>query len=192
MRLKAREPKWYVPGEKDLNKLFRQHNVGYEIREGKLLLKDAGIPDVHVESRTESLDEKSNRIISTSLLKADELLSTGDGKGAVLEILWLLETVSTAFRGISTESTTVEGKYFNTIVKDLKAAVHGSVLEKALDWATSLHGFLSSPTGGGARHGLDLKDGFEPTLSESRLFVNLSRSYIGFLLSEHFRMKRTT
>ena len=43
---------------------------------------------------------------------------SGNGKGAVAETLWLLETVSTAFRGTVTRTGTIEGKYFNQIIKD--------------------------------------------------------------------------
>jgi hypothetical protein len=31
-------------------------------------------------------------------------------------------------------------------------------LNQVLGWMTALHGYLSSPTGGGVRHGLDLND----------------------------------
>ena len=49
----------------------------------------------------------------------------------------------------------------------------------------TLHGFLSSPTGGGVRHGLDLKDGVARADHEARLYCNLIRSYITYLPEEH-------
>jgi hypothetical protein len=62
-------------------------------------------------------------------------------------------------------------------------------LALVLEWCTSLHGYLSSPTGGGIRHGsyilrpdLNLQD------HEARLFCNLIRSYIFFLIDEHARL----
>jgi hypothetical protein len=35
----------------------------------------------------------------------------------------------------------------------------GSVFDQMLGWATALQGYLSSPTGGGVRHGTNLKAG---------------------------------
>src|SRR5690606_29805103 len=65
----------------------------------------------------------------------------------------------TAFRGIESEADAIRGKYFNEIVRDLRCLARGSTLERVLDWMAGLHGFLSSPTGGGIRHGLDLNMG---------------------------------
>lgn len=65
----------------------------------------------------------------------------------------------------------------------------GSTLERVIEWVTGLHGFLSSPTGGGVRHGMDLSEGVLIGPSEARLFCNLIRSYIGYLLTEHERLK---
>lgn len=104
--------------------------------------------------------------------------------------MWLLETVATAFRGLETETGSVEGKYFNQIVRDLRAAAPGGVLNRMLDWVTGLHGYLSSPTGGSVRHGLDLSSGVEIDDTEARLFCNLIRSYLSFLLVEHQRLLR--
>ena len=59
-----------------------------------------------------------------------------------------------------------------------------------LDGVTSVHGYLSSPTGGGVRHGLDLSKGVELGPNEARLFCNLIRSYLSFLLAEHERLNR--
>jgi hypothetical protein len=64
----------------------------------------------------------------------------------------------------------------------------GTTMDRILEWATQMHGYLSSPKGGGVRHGTDLKDGISLSLSESRLFCNLTRSYITFLLNEHESM----
>jgi hypothetical protein len=98
--------------------------------------------------------------------------------------------VATAFRGIETETGTIEGKYFNKIAKELRFAHSGKTLDMALEWAANLHGYLSSPTGGGVRHGLDLKEGLELSLNEARLFFNLIRSFVSFLLSEYERLAR--
>jgi hypothetical protein len=104
-------------------------------------------------------------------------------------VLWLLETLSTAFQGIDTAAGTVQGKYFNKIIADLHARHAGKTLALVLEWCTSLHGYLSSPTGGGIRHGTYI---LRPDLNiqdhEARLFCNLVRSYIFFLIDEHARL----
>lgn len=188
--LQNQNEKYYVPEAKELNRLFEQHRIGYQISGNSLILRDKDVPKVELAAKVESLDEKSNRLINNSLSKAEEMISAGNGISAVSETLWLLETVSTAFRGMTTNTKTIEGKYFNRIVKEIQAANPGSTLERALEWASSVHGYLSSPTGGGVRHGLDLKNGLELSSSECRLFLNLIRSYIGYLLSEHARILR--
>jgi hypothetical protein len=105
-------------------------------------------------------------------------------------ILWLLETVSTLFHGLAIGTATVQGKYFNKIVDDLRRHQKGTTSEHVLNWATTLHGYLSSPTGGGVRHGASLKVGIAMQENEARLFCNLIRSYITFLLAEHERLSK--
>ena len=99
-----------------------------------------------------------------------------------------METISTAFQGLDIGSATVQGKYFNKIADDLRKHHRGKALEQVLNWVTTLHGYLSSPTGGGIRHGIDLKAGVATQQHEARLFCNLIRSYISFLIAEHERL----
>ena len=109
------------------------------------------------------------------------------------EILWLLETVSTAFEGMATDSgATIEGKYFNKIVSDLRRGGKGKTIERVAEWLTALHGYLSSPTGGGVRYGTHILEGVQLDAAEGRLFCNLVRSYIRFLLSGHGRLSKRT
>ena len=104
------------------------------------------------------------------------------------ELLWLLESVVTAFRGLDVSGDLVRGKYFNQIARELRASAPGTALDRVVDWLLSLHGFLSSPTGGGVRHGMDLNTGIEMSANEALLFCNLIRSYLSFLLAEHERL----
>ena len=64
------------------------------------------------------------------------------------------------------------------------------MLEQVLAWVTTLHAYLSSPTGGGIRHGADLKKGIATQPNEARLYCNLIRSYISFLMVEHERLSK--
>src|SRR5271169_206431 len=72
--------------------------------------------------------------------------AAGRHRQAVQEILWLLETVSTAFQGLDTGVATAQGKYFNKIAEDLRKHHKGTTLDQVLTWVTTLHGYLSSPT----------------------------------------------
>lgn len=179
----------WVPDENFINVLLRKHNIGYEVREPDLLALENETPAVPIPKAPLSLEQNSLDVYQTSLVRAEQLLGEGLPREAIQELLWLLETISTAFRGIETESGTVAGKYFNQIVRDLRAKSAGTTLDRVLDWVTVLHGYLSSPSGGGVRHGLDLKSGVQVTPNEGRLYCNLIRSYIGYLLGEHERLR---
>lgn len=103
---------------------------------------------------------------------------------------WLLKTVSPAFKGMGTDGGTVLGKYFNNIAEDLKNKHRGKMLEQVLGWIGALHGYLSSSTGGGVRHGTDLRERIAVPSHEARLVCNLIRSYITYLMMEHERLSR--
>lgn len=177
-----------APDAAMINAVCRRHEIRYEIQPPNLVLRDEGDAVIPVPERPPTLAENAREILQASLQRAEELLAEGRGREAVQETLWLLETVSTAFRGVETGSGTVEGKYFNKIVQELRGLLPGTTLDRVLEWATNLHGYLSSPSGGGVRHGLDLRAGLQLTPNEARLFCNLIRSYLSFLLSEHERL----
>ncbi len=171
-----------------INTVLSEHGIGFEIRPPHLVLRETEAPLVEVMKTPPTLAEKAIEVIEESLRCSEKLLSNGQGREAVQETLWLLETVSTAFRGMDTGSNTVEGKYFNEIVKELRDSNQGPTFKRVLVWMDNLHGYLSSPTGGGVRHGLDLNAGVAISGNEARLLCNLIRSYIIFLLVEHERL----
>lgn len=86
--------------------------------------------------------------------------------------------------------TTIQGKYFNRIAEELRRHGPGTTLHQVLGWIGTLHGYLSSPTGGGVRHGANLKAGLDVRDQDARLYCNLIRSYIGFPLAEYDRIVR--
>jgi hypothetical protein len=178
----------YAPDAAKINVLLGEHDVGYEIRPPRLVLRETEAPLVSVAEHPPTLAEQAVDVYQASLRRSETLLAEGHGREAVQESLWLLESVATAFRSVETASGTVEGKYFNQIVKDLRKRNPGTSLERVLEWLTALHGYLSSPSGGGVRHGLDLRKGVAIDNSEARLYCNLVRSYLSYLLSEHERM----
>lgn len=176
---------WFTPDVGFVNTILAKHNVGYEIRPPELVAREIGSTPVPVSIPAPTMAEATRAVIEGSLNRSEELLSEGRPREAVQEILWLLETVATAFRGMETESGKVEGKYFNHIVRELRTHHPGTTLERVLDWVAAMHGYLSSPKGGAVRHGIDLKEGVSLDIQEARLFCNLTRSYISFLLMEY-------
>lgn len=186
--LTRRNPDWWVPDQDLINSVLRKHNVGYEVRDPELVALESAAPAVPVPQAPQSLAQAALEVYQTSLNRAEQLLAEGRPREAVQELLWLLETMATAFRGIETESGTVAGKYFNQIARDLKAKHPGTTLERVLEWVAALHGYLSSPSGGGIRHGLDLDSGVQISGNEGRMYCNLIRSYLGYLLGEHERL----
>lgn len=182
-------PPTAVPELARINRILYESGSGYQIQPPNLVSTNVQTQIV-VPPRPPSLDEQAQEKIQKSLKDSEQMLSEGRYRPAVQEILWLLETVSTAFQGLGTEAGTVQGKYFNKIVADLRRHNPGTTLEQVLSWMMALHGYLSSPTGGGIRHGADLRADIVTTPDEARLFCNLIRSYITFLLSEHERLSK--
>lgn len=180
----------YAPDVDTINELLAKHRIGYTIRPPLLEARETSTQLVEVTPAPPTLAETAVETVQASLRRSEELLAQGHGREAVQESLWLLETVATTFRGMDTATGTVEGKYFNQIVKELRKGAPGTTLDRVLDWVTGLHGYLSSPTGGGVRHGLDLSDGVPVGEPEARLFCNLIRSYLSYLLTSHERLSR--
>lgn len=183
------DPDFAVPDVGRMNRILNEHKAGYEIRPPKLVA--VGFHQtIAVPERTPSLDAQAQEIINASLITSERLLAEGHPRQAVQEILWLMESVITAFRGLKAGEATIEEKYFNKIAQELRRHQKGTTLEQVLNWLGTLHGYLSSPTGGGIRHGADLKAGVVVGPSEGRLYCNLIRSYITFLMAEHERLNR--
>jgi hypothetical protein len=184
-----KDDEFAAPEVKLINRVLAEHSAGYQIRPPNLV-RQGGVAPVPVPETPPSLDEQARDLIQRSLSQSEQLLSDGLYRQAVQEVLWLLETVSTAFQGVKTDKGTVQGKYFNKIVADLRRRSQGNMLDQVLDWMTTLHGYLSSPTGGGIRHGTDLKVGVATQANEARLLCNLIRSYLSFLLVEYERLTK--
>lgn len=181
--VRSQYPDVGLPDVDIVNAILFDHGVPYEVRPPELLARNPQTP-ILVQAPEKSISERAVELIHASLDQADRLLLEQRPRQAVQEILWLLETVSTAFQGIDTGTGTVAGKYFNEIIRDLRAKHQGGTLAEALGWMTKMHGFLSSPSGGGVRHGTKLAADVSPTLKEAHLYCNLTRSYIGYLLAE--------
>jgi hypothetical protein len=187
--LRRAHPDYAVPDVGLINRVLANRNAGYYIQPPDLLSQNAQAP-IPVPDEPLSLDQQAQELIQQSLRQSEQLLAEGRDRQAIQEVLWLLETVSTAFQGLDTGAGTVQGKYFNKIADDLRKHHKGKILDQVLAWVTTLHGYLSSPTGGGIRHGTDLKAGIIIQPNEARLFCNLIRSYISYLMFEHARLSK--
>lgn len=173
-----------VPDLQIINAIMAKHDAGYEIIPPDLIATRAYTP-ITVPRLAPSLDEQARALIDECLAESERLLDAGQGRRAVQEILFLLESITTAFRGMGEDTVTIQGKYFGPIINEMKKRERGKAQETILTWMTTLHGYLSSPTGGGVRHGTDLKEGIAIQPHEARLYCNLARSYLSFLLEEH-------
>ena len=183
--LQKHNTNYYVPDVFMMNKVCVNHQIGYEIQLPNLVLRENQSELVEVPQQPSTLAEQARPLFQNSLQRAEDLLTEGRGREAVQETLWLLESVSTTFIGLEIGTNKIKAKYFSDIVKELRKFSKGTTLEIVLVWITNLHGYLSSPTGGGVRHGLDLNKGILISENEAKLFCNLVRSYLSFLLVEH-------
>jgi len=191
LSLQGQFPNLTIPDVGRINRVLFEHEAGYEISPPDLICRNphAAVP---VPVRPPSFHQQAQEVFQQSLDASETLLAEGHprkARQAVQEMLWLLETVTTAFRGIDVGQGTIRGKYFNTIVSDLKRHDRGN-LKRVLEWVEALDGYLSSPTGGGVRHGADLSGDLTIEPNEARLFCNLIRSYISYLMAEHERLTR--
>ena len=176
-----------VPDVRLINRLIAESEVPYRIDPPALVFTGQGVVPVAVEHATPSIDKQALETLHNAISTSEQMLADGKGRQAVQEILWVLETIATAFRGLDTDTGTVQGKYFNKIVADLKTQNDGKHMHQVLSWIMTLHGYLSSPTGGGIRHGADVAALQSLQLHEARLFCNLIRSYVNYLIDEHTR-----
>lgn len=178
----SRYPNVGLPSADVVNRLLLEHGSPYELVPPALTLRSQAAGAVMAPPAPD-VGERARSRIDASLAEADRLLAERRPRQAVQEILWLLETVSTGFQGQESGSGTIEGKYFNRIVGELRREHREKPFAEALGWIVKLHGFLSSPSGGGVRHGTQLDDGIDVTMDEAFLYCNLTKSYVHYLLA---------
>lgn len=187
MGIAATKPHIALPEIDKVNAALAKAEAGFQIRPPNLVVTN-DFALIAAPAPVTSISQQAQDKIRDSLAEADALQVAGKDRQAVQEVLWLLESISTVFSGMELETGTVQGKYFNKIANDLRRHAKGRTLEQVLSWTTQLHGYLSSPTGGGVRHGADLRADVTLLPHEARLYCNLIRSYIYFLMSEHEKL----
>jgi hypothetical protein len=179
-------PEIAPPKDSHINRVIVQS--GYQIDDGRLISTNTSSP-IPVPSQAPTLDDQARALIQGALDASEDALANGNGRQAVQDVLWLLETVSTAFNHPDVLNGGIKGKYFNNIVNSLKKQKEGPE-KNILEWMIKLHGFLSSPTGGGIRHGTDITISRSIHINEARLYCNLIRSYTTFLIEEYQRLRQ--
>ena len=177
-----------MPGVIRINRILTAAGSDFQIDPPKLVATRVHLP-IAVPEEVQSLDTRAKAAIEEALEASERALSEGNGRQAVQEVLWLLETFSTAFRSEKILDGSIHGRYFNKIIDELRRRGEGHQ-KQILQWLMNLYGYLSSPTGGGVRHGVDLNEGLELGITEARLYCNLIRSYLTFLIAEHERLQR--
>ena len=186
--LEKDHPEMARPGVERINRILSDAGAGFQIDPPRLIATRVLVP-ITVPNEVPSLDKQAKVTIDEALEASERSLSEGNGRQAVQEVLWLLETFSTAFRSEKILEGSIQGRYFNKIIDELQRRGRGHQ-KQILQWMMNLHGYLSSPTGGGVRHGVDLNEGLELGINEARLYCNLIRSYLTFLISEYERLQR--
>ncbi len=176
-------PEMAMPGVDRINRILDDHAAGFCIDPPELIASSEH--KIAVVSYQSAISKpESYAKIEDALRSAERALGMGNGRQAVQDALWALETASTLFRDEEIHDEKIHGTYFNKIIQSL--ADQGTRHQKQmLKWMMSLHGYLSSPQGGGIRHGVDLSEGLELELNEARLVCNLIRSYLTYLISEY-------
>jgi len=187
--LAARKRDLAVPDDEIINKVLRENGIPLSLDHDSLTLVEDVTKSVPVPPPPPSMQELAAQMLEQSVKRSEELLMNGRGREAVQELLWVLESLVTGFRGTSLPTGEVKGKYFNQIVKELKAGSPNTTLERAIEWCESLHGYLSSPTGGKVRHGLDINTATSLATEDARFFCNLIRSYVGYFQSEYHKTR---
>ena len=174
-----------IPDDALVNEINRKYSIPFEISGDELHLTLGSSPPVPIPPPPPSLQETTAQLLQESISRSEQLLIENRGREAVQELLWVIESLVTGFRGISLPTGQIKGNYFNQIVRELKKGNPNTTLERAIEWCEQLHGFLSSPTGGRVRHGLDLSSGTPLPVEDARFFCNLIRSFVGFFQSEY-------
>ncbi len=173
-----------------INSIFARFGIGYRLAPPYLEVVGQPPPLLLVALPEVTIEESARDVIRTSLDRAANLLGQGEDRAAVMESLWLLDSVTTVFSGLDLPNGRIDGVYFTTIARDLRRLNVAGPFSHAIRWMESMYGYLSSPGGGQIRHGMNLSDELHLNRNEARLYCNLIRSYVEYLLGEHERLTR--
>jgi hypothetical protein len=172
-----------------LNGILVQTGVGYVV-EPPNLRAVGQIATLALVELPAAIGTVERQRVEDSLQLATEHMDRGDFRNAVMESLWLLDSAIMVYQGLVLPTGRVAGAYFTPIVGSLRRLNVGASLAHIMGWMNTMYGYLSSPGGGQVRHGMDLSAELALTANEARLYCNLIRAYIEYLLAEHERLTR--
>jgi hypothetical protein len=109
-----------------INDICRDHSVPFEIRPPELIRLGQPAARVPRPEPPPTLAEAATAVIRESLQRAEDLLAENRPREAVQEMLWILESIATTFRGTTLPTGTVQGRYFNEIARELRRAGRGN------------------------------------------------------------------
>ena len=179
-------PEITLSGVRRINEILSDTSSGYCIDPPRLVATNEITPEFVLEKPAPTTFLNTITILEYKLQCSEKALGEGNVRQAESEALWALETISTVFRDEHILDGKVRSNYFNHIIRDLKQCESESSHQtRILDWMMNLYGYLLSPTGGGVRHGVDLKEGVEFEIDEARLFCDLIRNYSTYLISKY-------
>ena len=118
-RLQQQNPDMALPGINRINLILSEARVGYQIDPPNLVVTRVHIP-IAVPELPLSLDAQAQTLIEEVLQASERALAEGNGRQAVQEVLWLLETIATAFRSPDILDGSIQGRYFNKIIGELR------------------------------------------------------------------------
>jgi hypothetical protein len=118
-----------IPPISLMNQVLRENDVPFEFNPPRLIIRQSTAQVAHPDPPP-SLGDSATALVTASFRSADELLSERRPREAVQEMLWILESVTTVFRGVELPTGTVQGRYFNEIARELRASGHGKTLER--------------------------------------------------------------
>ena len=130
--LKKRCPDIVMPGLERTNRILSDAGSGYCLELPKLVRSSVRAP-IPIPDQLPSLDARARAAIEDALRASERALSEGNGRQAVQEALWLLETVSTAFRRPEVLDGGISGRYFNRIIGELRHRAQGHP-KQILQW----------------------------------------------------------
>ena len=93
-----------VPDVRLINRLIAESEVPYRIDPPELVFTGQEVAPVAVQNATPSLDKQALEVLHNAISTSEQMLAEGKGRQAVQEILWVLETIATAFRGLDTDT----------------------------------------------------------------------------------------
>ncbi|MBD2244152.1 hypothetical protein [Nostoc sp. FACHB-888] len=103
--------KYAIPDIERINSICLEYKIAYQIYPPKLVKLCEGEEAIPVSESSPTLTESARQLISESLSRSEQLLIENRPREAVQELYWILESITTAFRGEQLLSVTIKGKY---------------------------------------------------------------------------------